>query len=145
MATYHDAELILKLYDLRRESEMRKARDFLTFEFWPNSIDDIQKTVGAVGTDQNRHFRQTTSFWEMAAQLVLHGTLDENLFVDTAPGEMFFLFAKFKPFLTEMRKTNPTTLIAMEALINRSEAAKKRLALIEQRVPVVKQACANRS
>ena len=132
MASHHDAELILKLYDLRRETEMRKARTFLGFEFWPNSAEDFAK-VTAPGSDANRYWRQGISFWTMAAQLVLHGSLDESLFLDTA-GEMFFYFAKFKPFLADIRKTQPDTFKAIEMLINRSDAGKQQLAAFEQRV-----------
>ena len=138
MATHHDAELILKLYDLRRESEMRKARTFLGFEFWPNSAEDFAKGPSVPGSDANRYWRQGISFWEMAAQLALHGSLDEALFLDTA-GEMFFFFAKFKPFLADIRKNQPDALKAIETLINRSEAGKQKLAAFEQRVNAAKQ------
>ena len=132
MANHHDAELILKLYDLRREAEMRKARTFLGFEFWPNSAEDFAKVM-APGGDANRYWRQGISFWTMAAQLALHGSVDEQLFLDTS-GEMFFFFAKFKPFLADIRKTQPETFLAIETLINRSQAAKDKLAFFEQRV-----------
>ena len=99
MANHHDAELVLKLYDLRRESEMRKARTFLGFELWPGSSEELGKAIAS--GDGNRYWRQGTSFWTMAAQLVLHGSIDEQLFLDTA-GEMFFFYAKFKPFLAKM-------------------------------------------
>jgi hypothetical protein len=136
MASHHDAELILKLYDLRRETEMRKARTFLGFEFWPNSAEDFAKV--AAGTDANRYWRQGISFWSMAADLVLHGTVDESLFLDTA-GEMFFFFAKFKPFLADIRKTQPEAFLAIETLINRSQQGKDKLAYFEQRVSAAKQ------
>jgi hypothetical protein len=134
-ANHHDAELILKLYDLRRESEMRKARTFLGFEFWPNSAEDFAKISSG---DPNRYWRQGISFWSMAADLVLHGALDESLFLDTA-GEMFFFFAKFKPFLADIRKTQPDAFKSIETLINRSEAGKQKLAAFEQRVAGAKQ------
>jgi hypothetical protein len=134
-ANHHDAELILKLYDLRRESEMRKARTFLGFEFWPNSAEDFAKISSG---DPNRYWRQGISFWSMAADLVLHGALDESLFLDTA-GEMFFFFAKFKPFLADIRKTQPDAFKSIETLINRSEAGKQKLAVFEQRVAGAKQ------
>jgi hypothetical protein len=137
-ATHHDAELILKLYDLRRESEMRKARNYIGLEFWPNSMDDFAKATSAPGSDANRYFRQAISFWEMAAQIVLHGGLNEDLFLDTA-GEMFFFFAKFKPFLPELRKTQPELFKAIETLATRTPAAKEKLAIVEQRVAMVKQ------
>ena len=136
MANHHDAELILKLYDLRREAEMRKARTFLGFEFWPNNAEDFAKV--AAGSEGNRYWRQGISFWSMAADLVLHGCLDESLFLDTA-GEMFFFFAKFKPFLADIRKTQPDAFKPIETLINRSEAGKQKLAAFEQRVAGAKQ------
>jgi hypothetical protein len=134
-ANHHDAELILKLYDLRRESEMRKARTFLGFEFWPNSAEDFAKISSG---DPNRYWRQGISFWSMAADLVLHGALDESLFLDTA-SEMFFFFAKFKPFLADIRKTQPDAFKSIETLINRSEAGKQKLAAFEQRVAGARQ------
>lgn len=137
-ATHHDAELILKLYDLRRETELRKARTFLGFDFWPNSMDDFATTISVPGSDANRYWRQGISFWEMAAQLVLHGAINEELFLDTA-GELFFFLAKFKPFLPELRKTQPELFKAMEALANHSEAGKQKLAAFEQRVAGFKQ------
>ena len=57
MANHHDAELVLKLYDLRREAEIRKARTFLGFEFWPNSAEDLAKISTG---DANRYWRQGT-------------------------------------------------------------------------------------
>ena len=134
-ATYHDAELILKLYDLRRESEMRKARAYLGGEFWPASFDDFNKTVNVPGSDANRYWRQAMSFWEMAAQLVLHGALNEELFLDTA-GEMFFLLAKVKPFLPDIRKAQGQVFTGIETLATRSEAGRKKLAAFEERVAV---------
>jgi len=130
MANHHDAELVLKLYDLRREAELRKARTFLGFEFWPNSAEDLAKISTG---DANRYWRQGTSFWEMAANLALHGTIDEALFLDTA-GEMFFFYAKFKPLLADIRKTQPEAFKAIETLINRSQQGKDKLAYFEQRV-----------
>ena len=130
MANHHDAELILKLYDLRREAEMRKARAFLGFEFWPNSAEDFAKVSTG---DPNRYWRQALSFWDMAAVLALHGAVDESLFLDTA-GEMFFFFAKFKPFLADIRKTQPEAFKHIEDLINRTQQGKDKLAYFEQRV-----------
>src|SRR5437899_9654520 len=97
-ATPQDAQLILQLYDLRREAEMRKARNYVGIEWWPNSYQDLEQSIFVPYTDENRYFRQAISFWEMAATLVNHGTLNADLFVDTAD-EMFFIFAKMKPFI----------------------------------------------
>ncbi|MGH9575847.1 MAG: DUF4760 domain-containing protein, partial [Terriglobales bacterium] len=73
--TASDAQLGLQLYDLRREAEMRKARNFVNFEFQPKTADDVLKVAMAMGTPQNAHFRQVLSYWQIAASLVLNGTL----------------------------------------------------------------------
>jgi hypothetical protein len=102
-ATSADADLILKLYDLRREATMREARDYLALEFWPQSVEDIVKVATAAGTDENRYFRQVLGYWDMAAALVSHGALNGDLFASCA-GEMFFVYAKFRPHLQKLRK-----------------------------------------
>ncbi len=68
-----EAELVLKLYDLRREEVMRKARNFIVGDFWPKSADDVLAVANAWGSEQNAYFRQVISFWEMAASLPLRG------------------------------------------------------------------------
>ena len=93
MATTADAELILKLYDLRREELLRKARVFL-FEMPAKTTDDILKVQRGVGTPENAMWRQAISYWEMAASFVLHGAVDADLFLDTS-GEGIFYYTKF--------------------------------------------------
>ena len=103
-ATITDADLILKLYDLRREAEMRKARNWWLVNFWPESPDDFMKIGSAMGTQENNWLRQVAGYWSMAASLALAGTVNQDLFLDPSfSGEMFFLFAKVKPFLGDLR------------------------------------------
>jgi len=134
-ATAKDARLILELYDLRREAEMRKARNFYALQFNPQSFDDVVKVVGAFGSDENRWFRQVVSYWEMAASLVLRGAVHEELFMDSA-GEMFFIFYKIKPFLPQLRKqfNSPEFLGHMDKLIHHSAENRKRLKIMEERM-----------
>ncbi|MGH9492630.1 MAG: DUF4760 domain-containing protein [Terriglobales bacterium] len=134
-ASATDAQLILQLYDLRREAEMRKARNFYAMQFNPQSFDDVVKVVGAFGSDENRWFRQLVSYWEMAASLVLRGAAHEELFLDSA-GEMFFVFSKIKPFLAELRKKfdSPEFLGHMDKLIHRSAENRRRLKVMEERM-----------
>ena len=95
--TTADAQLILQLYDLRREPEMRKARNWWITSFWPESADDFMKIAGAMGSQENNWLRQVGGYWSMAASFVLHGALNEELFIQPAvSGEMFFVFAKAK-------------------------------------------------
>ena len=132
-ATSHDAELILKLYELRRETEMRKARHWIAAEFWPESADDILKVMNAQGAQENAWLRQVGSYWDMAAAFVLHGSLNEELFVQPGcSGEMFFVFAKVYPFLKEVRQkmNSPTAWSNIEKVATGSKAARKRLDLV---------------
>lgn len=136
-ATPTDAELLLKLYDLRRETEIRKARNWWLVDFWPETADDVVKIGMSLGTQENNWLRQVGGYWEMAASLVLHGALNEELFLEPSfSGEMFFIFAKFHPFLAELREKfqSPTMMSNMENLINRSEAGRARLKLTQERI-----------
>lgn len=135
-ATASDAELVLKLYDLRREAEMRKARNWW-LGFWPESVDDIIKVVGALGTQENAWMRQVGGYWDMAASLVLHGALNKELFLEPGvSGEMFLTFAKMQPFLKELReKTNsPTILANVEKVISSVEGGMERVKQTRERI-----------
>jgi len=137
-----DAELILKLYDLRREAEIRKARNWWFATFWPENADDFMKVALAIGTPENNWLRQVASYWELAASLLLHGTVNETLFLEPAfSGEMFFIFAKIHPFLKEVREKmqNPRMLANVEKVIKKSKASQERLKFVEQRLAARRQ------
>jgi hypothetical protein len=137
-ATQADAELILRLYDLRREAVMRDARKFVTFDFWPSSIDDFMKIMGGGGREF-AYFRQVTSYWDMAISFVARGALDASLFLDNA-NEMFFIYAKLKPFLPALRETmSPTFWKRIEDFVNSSAEAQQKLALISKNVERVRE------
>jgi hypothetical protein len=129
-----DAQLGLQLYDLRREAEMRKARNYVNFEFNPKTADEVIKLAMAMGTPANAHFRQVLSYWQIAASLVLNGTLHPAVFVDTC-GEGLFVYAKFKPLLKEIRaKLDPDFLGKIEELVKQDKGCRERVALIEKRI-----------
>jgi hypothetical protein len=135
--TTADAELILKLYDLRREAEIRKARNWWFVNFWPENADDFMKIALAAGTQENNWLRQVGGYWDLAASLVVHGTLNETLFLEPAfSGEMFLIFAKIHPFLKEVREKtqNPRMLANVENVIKKSKAGRERLKFVEQRM-----------
>ena len=135
--TLDDAKLILKLYDLRREAEIRKARNWWLVDFWPETVDDFLKVAQAMGTQENNWLRQVAGYWELAASLVVHGTLNETLFLEPAfSGEMFLIFAKIHPFLKEVREKmqNPRMLANVETIIKKSKATRERLKFVEQRL-----------
>ena len=129
-----DAQIGLQLYDLRREAEMRKARNFINFEFNPKTADEFAKVAMAMGTAQNAHLRQVLSYWQIAASLVLNGTLHPAVFVDTC-GEGLFVYAKFKPLLKEIRaKLDPDFLGKIEELVKQDKGCRERVAVIEKRI-----------
>lgn len=94
------AELILRLYELRREPRMREARNWV-ISFFPESIDDVMLTVVDAMTSAN--FRMLTTYWDMAAGFVNRGAIDEAMFLDSA-GEAWIVFAKVQPYLSEYRE-----------------------------------------
>lgn len=117
------AELILKLYDLRREEVMRQARDWFA-GFNPASTDEV---VNAARGEHSAYYRMVTTYWEMACSFVNHGAIDEEMFND-ANGEHAFVFAKIHPYLEEIRAmTHPALLKHLEQVVMRLPEAEKRL------------------
>ena len=85
-ATATDAQLILQLYDLRREAEMRKARNWWFVSFWPRNADDFMKIAFAPGSQENNWLRQVSGYWSMAASFVLQGCVECGI-IPAAGGE----------------------------------------------------------
>lgn len=146
--TAADAELILKLYDLRREAEIRKARDWWLTQFWPETADDVVKIAQTLGSKENNYLRQVGGYWEMAASFAVHGVVNTDLFLEPSfSGEMFFFFAKLRPFLKELREKlqAPTLFANVEKLINSCEQAKDFLKGTESRIAARRKAMAEAS
>jgi hypothetical protein len=125
LATPADAEIILRLYELRTEAEMRKARAWMTGEFWPTTAEEFFAVSTNPADPHNAWFRQVISYWEMAAAMVLHGAVSAELFVD-CNAEGFVLLAKFAPILEAIREKNPGFLTKTSELISRFSAAAQR-------------------
>jgi len=106
LANSTDAEIILKLYELRTEAVMRQARTWITVDFWPNTADEFFAVLNNMGSQHNAYLRQVVSYWEMAAALVLHGSLSADLFLDTN-GEQFFILAKLTHILPDIHAQRP--------------------------------------
>ena len=125
---YQSADLILKLYDMRREETMRKARDWFG-RFNPESTQDV---LDALAGEHSAFYRMVTTYWDMAASLVEHGAIDEEMFND-ANGEHVFIFAKIEPFLAELRqKMGMQMLVHLERVVMRQHDARGRLEHIRQ-------------
>jgi len=140
--TAADAQLILQLYDLRREAEMRKARNWWFTGFWPRSADDFMKIAFAAGTTENNWLRQVTGYWSMAASFVLHGVLNADLFLQPAvSGEMFIVFAKVHPFLKDLREKSgdPHMFSTIEKVIMSSKYGRERFKFMLKRVEMMRE------
>lgn len=130
---HHDAEILLKLYELRRESEMRKARDWATQEFRPSSAAEVVYILREAGSDHNRWLRQFVTYYEMVASLVHRGVLDRDLLEDSVHEYVGF-YAMFKPFLKDLREAlgYPAYMKNIERLVEESQRGRERLAMIEK-------------
>src|SRR6476646_9060794 len=119
------AKLVLKLYDLRREKTMRKARNWV-FGFNPTTVDEYVEVM--MDDKKGAYLRMVTSYWEMAAALVNQGCIDREVFTATN-GEYFVVFAKIEPLLAELREKfdSPDAFSSVEQLINSQPGGPERL------------------
>lgn len=138
LATPGDAEIILKLYDLRREALLRQARAWVLGDFWPKNADEYFAIALSATDPHSAYVRQVVSYWEMAAAMVLHGAVSAELFVD-CNAEGFFLLAKFAPILEEIREKSPNFLMKTSELVRRNTAAAARYEMVQQNVEAMRQ------
>jgi hypothetical protein len=131
MSKYDDADLILKLYDLRREATMREARNWL-FSFNPTSVQDI---IDVLLSEHSGHYRMVISYWDMAAALVNNGAIDEKLFNETN-GEHLFVYSKIAPVIPEIRALfgNPEFLSNLETLVKRIPDHEEKISAMRERM-----------
>lgn len=96
-----DADLVLKIYDLRREAVMRESRDAINRDYWPRTSEEA---TGVLRADHplNRAWRQTTGYWEMVYSMARHGIIQGDFLVENNT-EGLFLFARVEPYLAEIR------------------------------------------
>ena len=98
---HHDAELVLRLYELRREARIREARHFVSAEFWPATAEELL-AITKPDHPHNVDFRQVGSYWEMAYGMARHGIVNPDYLVENA-GEGLYVLAKAYPWLAEYR------------------------------------------
>ncbi len=143
-----EAQVILQLYDLRREPELRKARDWWMSQFWPASAEDFLKVAWAMDTQENKWLRQAGGYWGIAASLVLQGAVDEELFLRPAfSGEMFVMFAKVQPFLPELREKigDPEIFLDIEKVITNTKWGRDRLKFVLKRLESAREKMAKKA
>lgn len=131
MSKQQDADLILKLYDLRREATMREARNWM-FTFNPTTIQDV---IDVLIGEHSGHYRMVISYWEMAAAMVNNGAIDEKLF-NESNGEQFFVYSKIEHLIPQLREMfgSPEFLINLETLVKRVPDYETKLAAMKERM-----------
>jgi hypothetical protein len=129
MSKQQDADLILKLYDLRREPVMREARNWF-FTFNPTSIQDVME---ALLGEHSGHYRMVISYWDMAAAMVNNGAIDEQLFNETN-GEHIFIYAKIEPVIEEIR-----TMFGSPEFLNNLQTLVKRIPNIDEKIATMRE------
>jgi hypothetical protein len=126
------AELILKLYELRREAVMREARSYVGGEFMPRSAEEFVEIVSA-GGKQTGFVLQVYGYWDMVSAFVVHGALDASLVYDTCQ-EMYFQYAKIQPYLADIRDklSLPEFMRSIEQVVEGSESGRARLSAMRK-------------
>lgn len=133
-ADYQDVDVILRLYELRRETVMRQSRDLLNGGFWPKSFDDLA-AVADWQHPMNAAWRQVTTYWEMVYSFARNGIINPDFLIESN-GEGLLLYAKIHEFLPQYRKemNAPFLMQSAEWIVANSEAAKKRFEMMKARV-----------
>lgn len=127
MGKQEDTMAILKLYELRRDEQLRRARQWYFSEFAPTSAMDIAALYRS-GERASANFRMITSYWDMVASLVLNGGIDEKMFYDSGT-EYVFVYAKIADHLAEVREMfgEPDFLIHLERLVQSMPDAESKI------------------
>ena len=130
---HHDAELVLKLYELRREAVMRQSRDTM-MRFLPKSWDDLNAVASNIAHPSNAAWRQVSSYWEMAYSFARHGIVNPDFLIENGT-EGLFLYAKVQPWLERFRKeTSPTAFRNAEWITTNCDSGKQRLEMVRNRI-----------
>ena len=119
--TYEQADLQLKIFDLRRESRLRQARDWFTKNYYANTFDEALR-IASMGSEAGTFFMMVVSYWDQACSYLNHGLLNEDLFFESN-GEFFWVWEQVKPTIQEGRQrfSNPLFLANIEKAANRYE------------------------
>ena len=135
MSKQDEAGLILKLYELRREDTMRKARDWYFRDFHPQAIVDFTEVLFG---EHSGHLRMVVSYWDMAAALVNDGAIGLDLFTSTN-GEHIVVFSKIELLLAEIRSAYaPQFAVNLEKLIDATPEGRNRTAKARERMKAMR-------
>ena len=123
---YENADLLMRLYDLRREAKLRDARNWVIRSFNPSSPEDV---AAVLGSEDSAKVRMVMGYWDMAAAFVVHGAIDAPMFHATCT-EMLATYCKVEHMLAEVREhTGQTGLLGhVEQVAAEWPDAKERMA-----------------
>ena len=135
--TTEQAELILKLYELRREAVMRQARSFVGGQFLPRSAEELVRIVSK-GGQETGFVLQVFGYWDMVCAFVKHDVLSEGIVYDTCQ-EMYFQYAKIQPYLKQFRKAMklPEWMENLEGVVEGSAKGRARIAMMQKSTQAV--------
>jgi hypothetical protein len=127
-ATHEQVNLMLHLYEMRREAKLREARDWVAANFHPKNIEDGMRAA-APGTKENTYLRMVLGYWEMVASIANRGLVDEELFFENT-GEPWGLWQQIKGVVPAWREMfgGPQFLANLEEQVNRMEAWREKKA-----------------
>ena len=133
IADWQDADLVLRLYDLRRETVMRASRDAMNARFRPRNYEEFLAVTRPEHPD-NAAFRQVSTYWEMVYAMARHGIVNPEYFVESNR-EGLLLFAKVQPFLAQFRQdASPTAFRNAEWVATQTDAGRMAFAMFEKRL-----------
>ncbi len=130
---YQDADLVLRVYEMRREAVMRSSRDAINGKFWPANYDEAKAIIAATH-EFNAAYRQMGTYWEMVYGLVKHGIVNAEYFMETN-GEGLLLYAKMEPYVEQLRKEfNPYVFLNAEWAGRETQRGRGQLEVFRGRV-----------
>lgn len=136
--TYQDADLVLRLFEIRREEKLREAREWFRAKFFPQTFEDVKATALGAGLE-NQHYRMVTGYWDLAASFVAHGILHPELFFESG-GEALFVWAKIGEFVPQLREhyQAPQLLHNLEKAIAMVPWTSERVKMLRSRMPALR-------
>jgi hypothetical protein len=99
--THEQVNLLLRLYDIRREPRLREARQWFVSSFFPASAEEAMQQVPP-GSQENAFMRMVLSYWDMAANIVNRGLIDEEFFFENT-GEQWIIWDRVRPIIAAWR------------------------------------------
>ncbi|HXE35516.1 MAG TPA: hypothetical protein VN087_16500 [Verrucomicrobiae bacterium] len=121
-ATHEQVNLMLHLYELRREAKLREAREWVSVNFHPKSPEDAMRLTPP-GSKENAYMRMVMGYWEMVASIANRGLVDEELFFENS-GEQWGVWEAVKDLVPTWRAmfANPQFLGNLEEHCKRLDA-----------------------